>query len=131
LRLGTTLSMGDYIGAARANLAWVAFRSNDHERAALETTAAIRQWEGLAPKYPYPFQWLARLHAAESALARAEPAEAFAHARSMLTPLQHRLPDAVASAFSEALEAWDADARELAACRFTAGLGSARALGLV
>ncbi len=120
LQLATRLSMGDYIGAAHANLGWVAFRSGDSPAMRQATDAALEHWARLAPKYPYPFQWLARLHRIAADLEAQDDAQAVENARVILGPVQHRLPAPIMSALSQATEA--ASAAHLDQARESLGL---------
>ena len=126
LEVVETVGMEDYVGAARANLGWVAWQSGNVEQSLRETEGALEHWERLRPKYPYPFQWLGRLHRIAVALAVGASDAAVVAAQLVLEPLQHRLPDVLSEAFSEAVAAWaEGDA---ARCdeRMHAGLRAAR-----
>lgn len=55
------ISMSDYIGAAQANLAWVAWRRENYIDASHLAEKGIAVWHSLESRYPYPFQWLGLL----------------------------------------------------------------------
>jgi tetratricopeptide (TPR) repeat protein len=95
LEVAGKLAMDDYLGAAHANLGWIAWREQRHLEARRETNVALLHWEKLAIRYPYPFQWLARLQLIAAALEGPSLDEAVGHANALLDVVQHRLPDPV------------------------------------
>jgi len=129
LEVVETVGMDDYLGAARANLGWVAWRSGNTEQALRETDDALEHWERLRPKYPYPFQWLGRLHRIAVAIERGATDAAVSDAMLVLEPLQHRLPDVLTEAFSQAVLAWKTGDERLCDERLHAALNAARANG--
>jgi len=100
-------AMPDYVAAARANLAWLAWRSGDPAAAEQLCRQALAQWR--QSPLVYPFQWQALWPLLAVALAQDREDEAWAHARSLLEPAQQRLPDALTAALEAALEANAAD----------------------
>ena len=127
--IATKLGMRDYLGAAHANLGWLGWRTGDAEQARLETSAALAAWHELAPQYPYPFQWLARLHAIAMALDQSSIDEAVDHAGAMLEPLQHRLPHGVLAAAGDGVLARRRGDATAAAHGLHAAIACARTLG--
>jgi eukaryotic-like serine/threonine-protein kinase len=105
LAVATATQMDDYIGAARANLAWVAWRARSPAAAEEGAAAALQRWSGR--EYVFPFQWTALLPLAAAALARDDVAEAALRAKALLDPKQQRLPDALAGALEAAIAAWE------------------------
>jgi tetratricopeptide (TPR) repeat protein len=95
LEVAGKLAMDDYLGAAHANLGWIAWREQRHLEARRETDIALLHWNKIAFRYPYPFQWLARLHRIAAALDGHVLDEAISHANALLDTVQHRLPDAI------------------------------------
>ena len=131
LKLGMALSMTDYVGAAHANLAWVAWREGDLERMSRETELSLAHWARLAPRYPYPFQWLARLHRVAAAIELNTARQALGDVRVILGPLQHRLPDAITRPLESALDASELGDDDLAEQHLHVGVEGARTLGLL
>jgi hypothetical protein len=93
-----------YVGAAQANLAWIAWREGDLSEAEANGQAAVDIW---SQGQPFPFEWTAHWPLAAVALARQDLATAMTHARSMLHPLQQLLPEQMATAMEAAIQAWD------------------------
>lgn len=92
-------------GMARANEAWLAWRSGDAAGARTQAEAALRVWAGISPVYP--FQWAARWPLLAAALAGGAVDEAVEHARAMLDPEQQPLPDEVARELALAVDLWE------------------------
>ena len=126
LELAGRLGMQDYLGAAYANLGWLAWREGRTDDAVRETTAALANWSELAQRYPYPFQWLARLHGMAERLAAGAVGDAIEHARVVLEQVQHRLPDVISLPLIEAVAAWERGDAEIAAERVRSSLAGAQ-----
>jgi hypothetical protein len=103
--------MTPYMGVARANQAWGEWRRGnlpaawEHGQAALVSLPEV-----------YAFRWLALWPLI--AVARVEdcPADAIAHARTLFSPHEQRLPDKLATVLESAIQAWEAGHSETA-CR--------------
>jgi tetratricopeptide (TPR) repeat protein len=93
-----------YVGAAQANLAWVAWRRDDFSEAKANGQAALDTWK---PIGAFPFKWTALWPLTGVALARQEVDRAMTYTRKMLDPLQQLLPGEMASALEAAIQAWD------------------------
>ncbi len=95
--------MPDYVAAARANQAWLAWRSGDLAAAEAEGQEALRVWR----KSPlvYPFQWQALWPLVAVALECGREDEAWQHAEALLEPTQQLLPDALNTALVAAVQA--------------------------
>lgn len=106
---GRALAAGEEIpactGMARANEAWLAWRSGDAPGARRQAEAALRVWAGISPVYP--FQWAARWPLLAAALAEGAVDQAVEHARAMLGPEQQPLPDEVARELALAVDLWE------------------------
>jgi DNA-binding SARP family transcriptional activator len=112
LAAATELGMADYIGAARANQAWLRWREGDRDEAGAHAQAALAAWAGMpAASAPYMFQWLALLPLIALALEADAPlaiGEAVTHARQLLHPSQQRLPDTLTEPLEAAIQEWEA-----------------------
>ncbi len=86
--------MYNYIGAAEAGLAWVAWRAGSTAEAGRLARAALASWQRF--KQVYPLQWQALWPLLGLALERDEVGEAIDHAGALLRPEQQALPDALA-----------------------------------
>ena len=87
--------MLDYVGAAEANLGWVALRGGRLGEAEVRCRSALARWSGLS--LVYPFRWMA-LFPLAAALARSgRPDEAAGHLREAEDGTQQRLPEALAA----------------------------------
>ncbi|WP_437826586.1 ATP-binding protein [Sorangium sp. So ce1153] len=103
--------MMDYVGAARANLGWVALCEGDPTGAASRLQTALETWRSLA--LVYPFQWMALVPLMGIELDAGQIDEAVEHARALIEPKQQRLPDSLAVPLGEAtLAARDARAAD-------------------
>lgn len=112
LEVALAARMHDYVGAARANHAWVAWREQRLDEAEQEARTALECWSKLSAIYPYPFQWLGLWVLLAVELQRRAVAEAVEHARALLEPTQQRLPDPLAADLEAALGAWKKDQPE-------------------
>ena len=95
------MQMIDYMGAARGNLAWLAWHAGQMDEAARHAEEAVALWATTV--YRYPLQWLALLPRMAAALAQGALERAIACAREMLHPEQQRLDDEVAVPLAEAI----------------------------
>jgi eukaryotic-like serine/threonine-protein kinase len=129
LKAAIELGMHDYRGVAHANLGWAAWREGRIDAAENETDAALSHWATLATKYPYPMQWMARLHAIAIALHQGNTAKAHRHATAILDSGQHRLPDAILVPLEDAIAAFSSNNLSLFESRLRSTLENSRALG--
>ena len=97
LHAALELRMPEYVGAAHAHLAWLAWQRGDHEACEREGSAALQIW---AEGQPYPIQWCARMPLLATSLARGRVSDAIAHAAALLEPYQQRLSDDVTEALA-------------------------------
>ncbi|CAN5848623.1 MAG: AAA family ATPase [Gemmatimonadetes bacterium] len=118
LQAAAELDMADYVGAARANQAWLAWREGDHAETRLRADAALSVWAAMpAESATFMFQWLALwplLALAPELAAAAETGAAIDYARRLLHPSQQRLPDALTSPLEAAIRQWEAGDAEAA-----------------
>lgn len=116
-------------GMVHANAAWAALRSGASRRSAADASAALGQWSGVSPVYP--FQWAARWPLLALALADGHDADAIGHARAMLDPGQHPLPDPICRPLTVAVESWDRGDADAARGNLEAAVDVAREGGYI
>jgi class 3 adenylate cyclase/tetratricopeptide (TPR) repeat protein/type II secretory pathway predicted ATPase ExeA len=104
LEAATSVQNPMYIGAARANLAWVAWRKVNLAEALEKGKAALESWQ---QSPGYPFQWLALYPLISVALAHDRIPEAVEYARGLLEPAQQALPDPLQTVLEEAIKTWE------------------------
>lgn len=95
LELAQRSRMFDYVGAANANLGWVAWRRGRAAQAIELLDLAFEAWTALPAAYPYPFQWTGLLPRMALLGAEGRSAEALRLVPTLLDKKQHRLPPAV------------------------------------
>jgi DNA-binding SARP family transcriptional activator len=100
------------MGMTEANLAWVAWRLGNLVETQAHAHAALDLWQALPLEYP--FRWTALWPLLAQALTQAQIAEAVDYARTLLHPLQERLPDTLTSVLEAATQAWNANEAETA-----------------
>ncbi len=105
ISLATQLRMIEYVAMARANLAWVAWRDGDFNRAEELGREALRLWHGMED--PYGFDWMAIWPLVAVALEAGDLARAIEHASGLLAEGQHPLPPKLSAATRRVLEAWE------------------------
>jgi hypothetical protein len=99
--------MGEYIGTARANLAWAAWRRGDLAGAEAGARAALEEWARIATgDGSYSFQWTALWTLIGAALTRERPAEAVEYMSQLLEPEQQPPPAPLACLMADAVAAW-------------------------
>src|SRR5262249_26786765 len=125
--VATTGQMLEYLGAAKANLAWVAWREGKLSEVQLNGRAALELWQ--QTPLVYPFQWTALWPLIGVALAQEQLPDAMNYARALLTPVQQRLPDALTAAIEDALAAWDQGQAETAGTHLHRACALAQELG--
>jgi DNA-binding SARP family transcriptional activator len=81
-----------YVGVARANLAWLAWRHGSVAEVLADGQAALACWD--RPPFAYPFHWLALWPLLAAVLGRGTLDDALGHARSLIDPGQQppRIP---------------------------------------
>jgi tetratricopeptide (TPR) repeat protein len=126
LPVAATAQVRPYIGAAQANLAWVAWRERDLPAVEVKGQTALDIWSEGAN---FPFKWMALWPLAGAALARQEVARAMIHVRKLLDPLQQPLPTEMATALEAAIQVWDQGQAEVAENHLQHAAGMAADLG--
>ena len=108
LAAATAGEMDEYIGMAKANLAWVAWREGDLAQAKADGRAALELWRRLPPAHSScAFQWAVLWPLVGVALAHNQTLEAIECAQRMLEPTQQYLPAPLAAAVETAIRAWN------------------------
>ena len=107
LKKAAAVQMLDYLGAAQAGLAWLAWRRDDLDEAERLAQAALADWN--KHPFPYPLSWQALWPLLGLYLAQERLAEAIACARQFFAPDQQTLPPNLAKSLTAALSAWDDD----------------------
>ncbi len=95
--------MPDYVAAAMANQAWLAWRRRDLPTATQRGRTAMELWQ--QSPLVYPFQWQALWPLIGAALACGREGEAWGSVNALLASAQQRLPDALNTALEAATEA--------------------------
>ncbi|MDQ6653456.1 MAG: hypothetical protein M3Y84_12010, partial [Acidobacteriota bacterium] len=126
LDAATAGKMMTYIGMAKANLAWVAWRGGNYAEAKEHGRAALELWQD--GQGSYPFQWAALWPLVGVALAENSISEAIENARALLVPAQQRLPDELTSLVKEAVNASSRDQSEATRERLAEALKLAQEL---
>ena len=119
--------MPEYVAAAQANRAWLAWRGRDLAAAEQMAREAVAVWR--QSPLVYPFQWQALWIVLAVALVQGREDAAWAHARSLHEPTQQRLPDALNAALEAALAAKAAYRSAEASTRLRQAVAIAREMG--
>jgi len=127
LEAATSVQSPMYIGAARANLAWVAWRKANMAEALENGKAALESWQ---QSPGYPFQWLALYPLISVALAHDRIPEAVEYARALLEPTQQALPDPLKTVLEEAINTWERGRPEAARAHLDRAIELAQEDGL-
>jgi eukaryotic-like serine/threonine-protein kinase len=129
LHMSRSVSALEYVGAAEANLAWVAYRENDPHGAIPRALSALKYFA--APGLIYPLQWLAIWPLIAASLEVGDVAGAGEHANLLLSlPAEQRMAAPVQDALERAAAAVQAD-DPAAAVALAAAVTQARAASLV
>jgi len=101
LLMATTVQMPDYIGAAQANLAWLAWRARNLDAVQQYGAAALSAWQKLP--VGYMFEWTGRWPLIGVALLAGDLNQIITHAQVLLDEHQQRPPRVLEAAPSSAL----------------------------
>jgi serine/threonine protein kinase/tetratricopeptide (TPR) repeat protein len=102
--VASAAGMRDYVAAARANRAWIALRTGNHEDAKVLAREALDLWASLT--LVFPLQWLALLPLMEASARTGDPVTAVGCVAPLLAPSQQRLPGDAADALARAAALW-------------------------
>ena len=111
LELSISINMQEYVAAAKANLGWVRWRSNEISRSEELCAEAVRVWQSLP--LASPFQELALWPLIGIALKENEIDEACKHASLILDPSQRQLDSVLENLLRSAIQSPPEKAREL------------------
>ena len=128
LAVAEAAAMLEYVGACRGNLAWLAWRRGDPVETERLGQAALEAWRQYA--LPYPLRWQALWPLIGASLAQGRVADAIAHARSLLDPIQQALPSAVEQPLAAAVAAWDVGQPDAARELLRQALGLAQLMNI-
>jgi hypothetical protein len=122
--------MPEYVGTAKANLAWVAWRERNLPEVEASGRAALELWGQLPASHAScVFQWTALWPLIGVALVRDQTAEAVEYGRALLEPTQQRLPDALTAVLEETIASWEGEELETTRTYLDQALELAQELG--
>jgi class 3 adenylate cyclase/tetratricopeptide (TPR) repeat protein len=116
-----------YIGAAKANLSWMAWKNANIPKALEQGKAALEQWQ--QSKTGFMFQWLALYPLISVALDQGRTSDVVDFAHGLLDPAQQALPDSLQIVFDGAMQAWERGDPEATHARFVQAIKLARDMG--
>lgn len=111
LKVAKAGQLREYIAAAQANTAWLAWRAGQLTEAQHQSEAAVESWQKIA-HFKYPFQWTALWTLLAMAVAQGRLPEAVDYVRQLIAPVQIKLPDTITTKLTDAIGAWEQDRRE-------------------
>jgi hypothetical protein len=124
-----TARMENYRAIAEANDAWVAWRDGDLPAALAIAQASLHSMQGW--EVAYPFQWIALWPLIGAEIVSAATQQAIDHSRILLEKSQQPMPEPLRTNLLEAVQAWDAGAKDAVAKRLDEAVGHAKALGFL
>jgi tetratricopeptide (TPR) repeat protein len=125
LAAATAAQSAMYVGMAKANLAWLAWRSGNPSEAQEYGRAALELW----PARGHFLEGLALWPLMGVALGREQMAEAVEYGRALLAPTQQALPDPIRAQVEAALEAQEQGQPERARAHLCQAMARARDMG--
>jgi transcriptional regulator with XRE-family HTH domain/tetratricopeptide (TPR) repeat protein len=121
--------MFEYLGAAKGNLAWLAWRGRDLAESHARGQEALELWGQLT--ITYPFHWTALWPLIGVTLAHDQVAETIDHVRHLLEPTQQRMPNVLETILQEALDEWEQGHPKQARERLLQAVEQAKGLGFL
>ncbi len=119
--------MIEYVGTARANEAWVAWREGDLSKAYANGQAALECWKQVpAGHASCAFQWTALLPLIGVSIIQERTSQAVDYARALLDPSQLLLPDKLKTCFEEAINIWNGGGLEATRTKLDQAIAMAR-----
>lgn len=119
LEAATAARLSPYIGMAKANLGWVAWRKNDYAETIKHCREAVELWQQGGT---YPLQWAGLLPLMGATLIKNNISEAVECARLLLAPAQQKMPDELSEVVEDAIKAWESDDIESSRMLLTKGI---------
>ncbi len=116
----------EYVAAAKATMAWVAWRDQRSDDVLALAGEALELWGTVVVTHPFKWPCLWPLMAVR--LTAGQVAEAVDASRQLLLPPQQRLPDELESILESAQASWDGGEGERAAGQLAEALELARRL---
>jgi tetratricopeptide (TPR) repeat protein len=129
LAVATAGQMVQYLGAAKGNLAWLAWRTGDLAEARARGQEALDLWRQSTRLWC--LHWIALWPLIGVTLAQNQLVETVDHMRHLLEPTQQRMPDALETILHEALHEWDQGRPEQARERLLWAVEPAKELGFL
>ncbi len=120
--------MVNYTAAAKASLAWIAWREGDLAEVREQGRASLELVKSVAIA---PFKWTALWPLVGVALAEQNISEAVEYARTLLDPKQMRQPDEITAALEAAIAASDQNQIEEAGTQLNHALNLAQEIGYI
>lgn len=117
---GATSSYPEYVGMAKATLAWLAWQEARPVDVVDLAMQALELWGATAPAYSW--HWLCLFPLLSVRLAAGELGEAVESARQLLAPSQQRLPDELETTLQAAIAAWGTGDGQAAAAMLSDGV---------
>lgn len=127
LEVATKVQRPEYIGMAKANQAWLAWREGNLSEAQAKGLAALELWRPL--QIVYVFHWAALWPLIGVALTQDRFAEAVEHARLLLAPRQQPLPDTLNTLVEAVILSWEAGQFEVVRIRLQQATALAQEMG--
>jgi class 3 adenylate cyclase/tetratricopeptide (TPR) repeat protein len=121
--------MLEYIGTAKGNLSWIAWRLGAMDEVVQNGRAAVEVWQELP--IVYSFQWTALVPLVAASIRSGETEAALGYVRILLAPPQQRLPAEISEVLAEAVRLWDEGHRDRAQAALDLALDPASARGLL
>jgi hypothetical protein len=124
--------MPEYVAAARAQQAWLAWREGLLSEVERHGQAALALWGQLPSAHASAvFQWIALMPLIATALRCGQVSVAVDYARRLLAPTQERLPDRLIEHLETAIQAMDREEMDQASQRLNQMLVLAYELGYI
>ena len=100
--------MIEYVGTAKANEAWVAWREGDLSKAYANGQAALECWRQVpAGHASCAFQWTALFPLLGGSIIQDKISEAIDYVRALLAPSQMRLSDKLTLYLEQIIKTWE------------------------
>ena len=122
--------MPEYQGTARANLAWVFWRTGDPGEGKKKALDSLDQWQKIpATHASCSFKWTALLPLIAIATLEGQLEQAIEYDRALLDPVQMRFPDPLKEALNKAIVCWENTKTEEAVVQFNRSVEVAKEYG--